>query len=145
MKILKRAKISSKQRKIYDCIVQNDAAGLAWDCTPGVTSKMMGTVANMSVREITPEELTFLKLKFKWGDVSIRMHFAYRGVALNVLVNDKSADVRKAVAATGYGHKQLQFDSDPEVRRLVENYEELKAYAKAKSIVDGMFRETGHI
>jgi len=97
----------------------------------------------MSTREVTPEELTFLKLKYDWDDSTVRTTLAVNGIALNILVHDKIPFIRSQCVGHGYGLDILRDDPNSDIRKIVEVYERSQRYQKAKSIVDGIFKDAG--
>lgn len=97
----------------------------------------------MSVREVTDKELVYLKLKLDWENLNVRIALAVSGVALNILVHDRSVVVRHEVAKHGYGLDILDLDPDPTVRAMSKEMRKAVTYAKAKNIVDEMFRQAG--
>jgi len=97
----------------------------------------------MSVREITPEELTFLKLKVDWNNPYVRGHLAASGVALNILVHDKVPFVRAQCIEHDYRLDILRDDPIMDVRARVRTFEEGRTYREAKEITDDIFRQAG--
>ncbi len=94
-------------------------------------------------REVTEEELTWLKLQLDWSDTNVRIQLAHNGVALNILVNDPRPIVRHSVAKQGYKLDILKNDLHTGVRDMAIAMEDEARFQKAKEITDDIFRQAG--
>jgi len=97
----------------------------------------------MNYREVTDEQLTFLKLKYNWNDAETRIALALEGIALNILIDDPDAKVRLSVGSQEYGLDRLEIDPDKFVRQGAKELRKRFMYRKAKELVDDMFNMGG--